>query len=85
MATGKCQRIAVGGLLFEGNTLSPVRNPLTTFTNNPYAEGEEMLRRFAGTDTEPAGALSVLAATGATALPLLHTHGGAGGRVTVEA
>jgi microcystin degradation protein MlrC len=85
MASGEGKRIAVGGLLFEGNTLSPVRNPLTTFTNNPYAEGEEMLRRFAGTDTEPAGALSVLAATGATALPLLYTHGGAGGRVTAEA
>lgn len=85
MASGEGKRIAVGGLLFEGNTLSPVRNLLTTFTNNPYAEGEDMLRRFAGTDTEPAGAFSVLAATGATALPLLYTHGGAGGRVTAEA
>lgn len=85
MVSGEGKRIAVGGLLFEGNTLSPVRNPLTTFTNNLYAEGEEILRRFTGTDTEPAGALSVLAATGATVLPLLHTHGGAGGRVTAEA
>lgn len=85
MASGEGKRIAVGGLLFEGNTLSPVRNPLGTFTSNPYAEGEDVPRRFAGTTTEIAGALTVLAATGAQALPLLYSHGGAGGRVTAEA
>lgn len=79
------KRIAVGGLLFEGNTLSPVRNPIETFLNNPYAEGEDVVSRFAGTTTEAAGALSALEAAGAEAVPLLYTHGGAGGRVTAEA
>jgi microcystin degradation protein MlrC len=85
MTSRTAPRVALGGLLFEGNTLSPVRNPLSTFTNNPYAEGEAVIRHFAGGDTEAAGALSVLEAAGATAVPLLYTHGGAGGRVTAEA
>jgi microcystin degradation protein MlrC len=81
MAQGRL-RIAVGGLLFEGNSLSPVRNGLETFRGNGLAEGEEVLARMPGTDTEVAGALSVLAATGDEPMPLIATHGGAGGRVT---
>lgn len=74
-------RIAIGGLLFEGNSLSPERNALSTFTSNPYAEGEAILD-LAGSDVEVAGALAVLRAAGAVPVPLLYTHGGAGGQVT---
>ncbi len=85
MAQASGPRIAVGGLLFEGNTLSPLHNPIGTFLNNPYAEGEDVVGRFAGTTTEAAGALSALQVAGAAAVPLLYTHGGAGGRVTASA
>ena len=78
-------RIAFGGLLFEGNTLSPVRNGIATFRNNPFAAGGEIIARFAGTTTEPAGAITALEVAGAEAIPLLYTHGGAGGRVTEAA
>lgn len=75
-------RIAFGGLLFEGNTLSPVRNGIETFRSNPFAAGGDIFARFAGTTTEAAGAISVLEVAGARPVPLLYTHGGAGGRVT---
>lgn len=83
MSTGPW-RIAIGGLLFEGNSLSPLRNDLATFTGNPFVEGEAVLG-LAGSDVEVAGALAVLEAAGQQALPLFYSHGGAGGRVTAAA
>jgi microcystin degradation protein MlrC len=74
-------RIAVGAMLFEGNTLSPVRTTLDDFRNKYLARGREVLD-LADSGIEIAGALQVLNSIDAEIVPLLATHGGAGGRVT---
>lgn len=74
-------RIAIGAMLFEGNTLSPVRTTLDDFRNKYLTRGREILD-LADSGIEIAGALQVLKSIGAEVVPLLATHGGAGGRVT---
>jgi len=75
-------RIAVGALLFEGNTFALGRTHIEDFSNNYLFEGAELVEKLADGDVEVSGALKVLAAAGAEVVPLIATHGGAGGRVT---
>lgn len=79
------RRIAIGAILFEGNSLSPRRDDLSTFKKNYYFEGEEVVRRLKDAGVEITGALSVLEETGHEIIPLIATHGLAGGRVTAAA
>jgi microcystin degradation protein MlrC len=78
------KRIAVGGLLFEGNTFSMVRTHLVDFRNKYLFVGDELIRALSDTNVEVAGAISALDAAGFQIVPLIATHGGAGGRVTAE-
>ncbi len=78
------KRIAVGGLLFEGNTLSKVRTGLIDFQNKYLVVGDAMIDALADTNVEIAGAISAIKSAGCVVAPLIATHGGAGGRVTAE-
>jgi len=77
-------RIAIGGLLFEGNTFSLARTSLAEFRQNYLHEGDAILSGLRGGDVEVSGALQVLQAQGAELVPLIATHGGCGGQVTRE-
>lgn len=74
-------RIAVGGLLFEGNTFSPVIATRADFTSKYLVEGAEVVAKLAGTGTEIGGAIDEIRDARDEILPLVATHGGAGGRV----
>ncbi|MBI1779643.1 MAG: M81 family metallopeptidase [Proteobacteria bacterium] len=80
MARIKPPRIAVGGLLFEGNTLSPVVSDMADFENK-YLERGAGLAKLMSSNTEVGGALHLFGLYEAEVLPLIATHGGAGGRV----
>jgi len=82
MSLQRRYRIAVGGIAFEGNSLSPMRSARDAFEQKYLKVGDEIATDLADTTTEHAGALAVLRLRGAEILPLLATHGGAGGRVT---
>lgn len=75
-------RIAVGALLFEGNTFSLSKIDIQSFYDNYYFEGEHLIKGLRHGNVEVSGALSVLDAYGAEVVPLIATHGGCGGMVT---
>ncbi len=83
--THRRKRIGIGALLFEGNTFSPVQTTLSDFTNKYFCQGQEIIDQLADSRLEVAGALAVAAAANADAVPLIATHGGAGGRIDAEA
>jgi microcystin degradation protein MlrC len=73
-------RIAVGALLFEGNTFSPVVTRRAAFEANYCVAGADVFS-LAGTGTEIGGALTAAKRRAIDVVPLIATHGGAGGRV----
>jgi len=77
-------KIAVGAMLFEGNSFSLSRTTLRDFKDTYYFEGEELVQALGEGAVEVSGALSVLRAYGAEVAPLIATHGGCGGMVTRE-
>lgn len=81
----KRHRIAVGALLFEGNTLSPVVSDIADFANRYLLRDGEVLTGLAATNTEIAGALELLRLREANIVPLIATNGGSGGRVAAAA
>jgi microcystin degradation protein MlrC len=74
-------RIAIGALLFEGNTLSPVVTELQDFQNKYLHDGRALIRNLRGGAVEMSGAIAALEDANAEILPLFASHGGAGGRV----
>lgn len=74
-------RIAIGAMLFEGNTFSPVIATRADFAAKYLCAGQDVLTALRGTGTEIGGAIDEAEAGGDILLPLLATHGGAGGRV----
>ena len=78
-------RIAIGALLFEGNTLSPVVNELIDFQNKYCEDGPRLVAKLRGQGVEMSGAIAVLEAEGVEIVPLFASHGGAGGRVSAGA
>ena len=74
-------KLAVGAFLFEGNTFSPVVTRRADFEAKYCHAGAAVLDRLAGTGTEIAGAIAEAGRRGAALVPLIATHGGAGGRV----
>ncbi|MBV6272820.1 M81 family metallopeptidase [Alcaligenaceae bacterium CGII-47] len=74
-------RIAVGALLFEGNTFSLSRTTIQDFQSHYFFEGEDFISSLRGGEIEVSGAISVLDAVGAEIVPLIATHGGCGGTV----
>lgn len=77
-------KIAVGALLFEGNTFSPVVSRRADFESKYCASGTAVIERLTGTGTEVGGALAQAAMRKIAVAPLLATHGGAGGRVAKD-
>ena len=84
MSLRRRHRVAIGGIAFEGNSLSPARSGRAQFEQKYLKIGREIVTDLAGTGTEYGGAIDVLELRGAEIVPLLATHGGAGGRVTAE-
>ena len=78
-------RIAIGAVLFEGNTLSPLVNTLQDFRNKYLVAGPELVPGLRASGTEMAGAIRALEVAGAGIAPLIATHGGAGGTVSRDA
>jgi microcystin degradation protein MlrC len=78
-------RIALGALLFEGNTLSPVITDRADFASKYLVSGDEIPAKLASTNTEVGGALRVFRGADVDTVPLIATHGGAGGRVAGKA
>lgn len=75
-------RILVAGLWHETNTFSPIATDLAAFRAYQWAEGPDMISRYAGTNTEIGGMLKGLAAVGARALPVLFAGAIPSGTVT---
>lgn len=78
------KRIALGALLFEGNTLSPVVTERQDFASKYLVSGDAIPAALAGTNTEIGGALEIFGPAGVEVVPLIATHGGAGGRVSAR-
>ncbi|MCC7048788.1 MAG: M81 family metallopeptidase [Alphaproteobacteria bacterium] len=78
------KRVAIGALLFEGNTLSTVVTERRDFASKYLVSGEAFPTQLAATNTEIGGALEVLRGADLDVVPLLATHGGAGGRVSAR-
>ena len=75
-------RVAIGALLFEGNTFSPVVTELEAFKNKYLEEGSALISKLRDSNTEMGGAIRTLEHHRVQIVPLLATHGGAGGRVS---
>lgn len=82
---GRRKRIAIGALLFEGNSFSAVSADLLTFERRYLVTGGDVVGMLEDGSTEMAGAISACRSVGVEVLPLLATHGGAGGRVAAAA
>jgi microcystin degradation protein MlrC len=78
-------RVAVGACLFEGNYLSPKIATISTFKDRYFWLGNELITLSYGASNEIAGAVRALEVAGAEILPLIATHGGAGGQVSAVA
>ena len=78
-------RAAVGGLMQETNSFSPVPTTLADFESEYLLRGTEIPEYFAGTNSEIAGYLSACEARpGAQVTPLLAAAANSGGNVTAE-
>lgn len=55
------RRLAIARLWHEGNSFSPVPTPLSAFQGREWTAGEAARELYAGTGTEPAGALDAVA------------------------
>lgn len=74
-------KIAVGALLYEGNTFSLGRSGIDQFEQNYFYHGQAVIDQLAGGEVEISGALEVFQAADAELVPLFASHGGCGGSV----
>ncbi|MCY3800340.1 MAG: M81 family metallopeptidase [Chloroflexi bacterium] len=77
-------RIAVGGLMQESNSFSPVGTVLADFESEYLLRGTEIPEFFAGTNTEIAGFLNACESAGAETIPLFAAAANSGGNVTAD-
>lgn len=77
-------RVAIGALLFEGNSFSARVSTLEDFKRTYLFSGDEVLSKSRQAEVEVSGALSVLDRTDIELLPLIASHGGSGGLITDE-
>ena len=75
----------MGALLFEGNSFSAVTADLRAFESRYLVTGADLVGALEHSATEMAGAISACRSAAVEIVPLLATHGGAGGRVTADA
>ncbi|MHB8646721.1 MAG: M81 family metallopeptidase, partial [Thermomicrobiales bacterium] len=76
------RRIAIGGIAHETNRFSNVPTDFEQFRQRVLIGGRDLVTGFAGTRTVVGGFLDGIAATGATAVPLLFASATPGGIVT---
>jgi microcystin degradation protein MlrC len=77
-------RVAIGAILQESNPFVSAKASLEDFRKNYFEEGEPVVSRLRHTKVEIAGAIAALDAADADIVPLVATHGGAGGAVMRE-
>ncbi|MBO6541110.1 MAG: M81 family metallopeptidase [Rhizobiaceae bacterium] len=75
-------RVAVGSFMQEGNTFVPFKTDIAVFRANYFLEGDEMLTGYGNARSEVPAMFDVLKREGANILPLIATHGFAGGPLT---
>ncbi len=75
-------RIAVGLLMQESNSFSPLPTTVETFESYYLYRGDEILTRYGDARTEVPGFLAVLREAGAEPVPLLAAYATASGTVT---
>ena len=75
-------RIAIASLMQESNSFSPLPTTVETFESYYLLRGDEILSGYGEAKTEVPGFLDVLAAAGATPVPLLAAYAAASGTVT---
>lgn len=78
-------RVGVAAVLQETNTFSPVRTPADAFANGLLLSGPAIATRLAGTNTEVAGFLEDLHASGHEPVPLLAAWAVSGGMLEAAA
>jgi microcystin degradation protein MlrC len=78
-------RIAVGGISLESNDFVPFTAELDDFTGAGFLLEGPAVESLRGTETEVAGALDVIDATGASAVHLLAARGVSSGRLSTSA
>jgi len=78
-------RIAIGLLMQESNSFSPLPTTIETFESYYLYRGDELLTRYGDARTEVPGFLSMLAEAGAEPVPLIAAYATASGTVTREA
>lgn len=77
-------KIAIGALMQESNAFCVTHAGLQDFRNKYLESGPDLVERLSHTNTEMGGAIAELEAAGAEIVPLMATHGGAGGIVTAD-
>jgi microcystin degradation protein MlrC len=75
-------KIAIGLLMQESNSFSPLPTTVETFESYYLYRGDELLTRYGNARTEVPGFLSMLAGAGAEPVPLLAAYATASGTVT---
>lgn len=75
-------RIAIGAIMHESNTFSPMRTTVADFRKTQYVAGADILARHRGTASEIGGILKVLAEEGVDVLPTLSAWAMPSGVVT---
>ena len=78
-------KIAIGSLIHEGNSFSPIPTTIETFESYYIHRGEAMLDGYGADKSEVSGFLDILGKSGATPVPLVAAFGGIGGAITREA
>ena len=73
--------IAVGALIHEGNSFSPIKTTIETFESYYIRRGCEILTDYGSDKSEVPGFLTVLAEAAATPIPLVAAFGGIGGGI----
>jgi microcystin degradation protein MlrC len=75
-------RIAIGSLMQESNSFSPLPTTVATFESYYVYRGDEILTRYGDARTEVPGFLAILKEAGAEPVPLLAAYAAASGTVT---
>jgi microcystin degradation protein MlrC len=78
----RAMRIAVGALIEEANTLSPLKTTVETFQQYYLLRGQELFTGFGPARVEVPGFLSVLQPAGVEVVPLIAGNAAAGGPLT---
>jgi microcystin degradation protein MlrC len=79
------RRFLIGGIWHETNTFSPIATELADFHRYQYAEGEDIRRLYAGTNTEIGGMLAAADRAGAYLFPTVFAGAVPSGTITAEA